>query len=217
MLKAGLETQQRCDQMHLPGHCGQVAHTGKGGCLRDCWETCHSPEGMAFLRPLKGKGWVVAGCIPAARSQRITDPMEQWKRNKKSRRRHPILPLENVEYFNKADFCLWLLRIMYQTQTGLIWSGPNADKYQEELFHWGAITLSCNTICPPGLEWERLCRSEQPCWIFAAKLLKERVSLMNYPLTLAFRQLDVTLQDILVLPCVVYMTWRLTSGVHLLS
>lgn len=71
---------------------------------------------------------------------------KQLKRNKKSRGRLPILPLEKVEYFNKADFCSWLLRITYQTQSGLIWSGPNADKYQEELVHWDAVTLSCNTI-----------------------------------------------------------------------
>lgn len=84
----------------------------------------HSPEGMAFLKPLKGKGWVVPSCIPATtRNKGITNPTEQWKRNKKSRGRWPILPLEKEIYFTKVDFCSWLLRITYKTQTGFFGSG----------------------------------------------------------------------------------------------
>lgn len=199
MLKAWLKTWPKMWSDVSPRMLWPSCKHGQSRRSWGCWETRHSPEGTAFLRPLKGKEWVMPGCIPVTKSKRITNPTAQWKRNKKSQGRRAILPLEKEIYFNKADFCSWLLRIMYQTQTGLIWSGTNAGKHQEGLVHWDAITFSYNTVCPPGLEWERLWWSEQLCWISAAKSLKKRVSLINHLLAPTFSHLDVMSGGILFL------------------
>jgi len=107
--------------MCLPGCCSQFVSWVEQKVPGFAERQHHSSEGVVFLIPLKGKGWIVPGCIPATtRNKRTANPTEQWKRKETSRGRQPTLPLEKEIHFNKADFCSWLLRIRYQPQAGFI-------------------------------------------------------------------------------------------------